>query len=461
MANIIESDGVYRIRVSMRVKGQIKQDSMTWKPADGMTKSEALREANKAAVQFEDEFRKRSAAADQNMTFKEFSRRWMTEYASSNVRDDTYRRYESLLVRINNGMGSIRLSKLQPMHITEFMKNLAEADVRSDTKYKARINLRDIIKERGLQFREIARLTGLSESTVHKAIDGKCVSMNTATIIADALDYEFGVAFVLSETAPETLSEKSLLHHYRLISIILNTAVYWFVIPSNPIKQVRPPRVRRKQAKYLDDDQAIRLLKYLENADTIHRLAITALLYTGCRRSELLALTWKDVDFESSRITIEKSLHYMPGRGLYLEDTKTEESNRTVKLAPVLADAMRTWRTEQKRMRLAAGKSWKDAEYVFSGESGKPIVPDNLTQWFSCFIKKTDLPQISIHSLRHTAATLMIMGGAPIRAVSDMLGHAKTSTTTDIYSHAIKKFSDGAADVLSEMLRPSSKAATY
>jgi integrase len=83
--------------------------------------------------------------------------------------------------------------------------------------------------------------------------------------------------------------------------------------------------------------------------------------------------------------------------------------------------------------------------------------PDTLSDWFTAFVKKHDLPDVSIHSLRHTNATLLISGGVPLRVVADMLGHAQPTTTVNIYTHAIKSATAVAANTLENILNPISK----
>ena len=83
-----------------------------------------------------------------------------------------------------------------------------------------------------------------------------------------------------------------------------------------------------------------------------------------------------------------------------------------------------------------------------------PMNPDSITSWFHDFVKRNNLPPVSLHSLRHTNATLMIAGGANIRTVSSRLGHAQTSTTSNIYAHAIQSASAAASEILKDMLNP-------
>ena len=89
--------------------------------------------------------------------------------------------------------------------------------------------------------------------------------------------------------------------------------------------------------------------------------------------------------------------------------------------------------------------------------SGNPIHPDTVSGWFAKFIKKTDLPPVTLHSLRHTNATLLIANKADIRTVSQRLGHAQTSTTVNIYAHAIQSADAATAEVLDDILNPASK----
>ena len=74
---------------------------------------------------------------------------------------------------------------------------------------------------------------------------------------------------------------------------------------------------------------------------------------------------------------------------------------------------------------------------MFTAEDGAPVFPDSIMQWFSKFVKRTGLPKVTVHSLRHTYASLMIADGVPLVVVSSQLGHAQPSTTANIYAHVI------------------------
>ena len=115
---------------------------------------------------------------------------------------------------------------------------------------------------------------------------------------------------------------------------------------------------------------------------------------------------------------------------------------------------LKTYRVLQNEERLKIGSDWNDVDRLFTMWEGSPIHPDSITSWFSEFIKRHELPKVSIHSLRHTNITLLIMAGVPLRTVAKRAGHSSTVTTSLIYSHAIQSADEMASDVLEDMLKP-------
>ena len=85
---------------------------------------------------------------------------------------------------------------------------------------------------------------------------------------------------------------------------------------------------------------------------------------------------------------------------------------------------------------------------IFTNDFDAPLFPSSITQWFGKFIKRSGLPKVTIHSLRHTYASLMIADGAPLIVVSHQLGHAQASTTANIYAHVIASAEAKAAQVM-------------
>ena len=163
---------------------------------------------------------------------------------------------------------------------------------------------------------------------------------------------------------------------------------------------------------------------------------------------ELLGLRWQDVDFENQTITIVNTLNYAPGAGVYVDTPKNATSARPLKLSPTAFSMLLEYKRWQDDQRDACGDYWKDTVgRVFTGDDGAPVFPDSLTKWFSAFVKRSGLPDVHIHSLRHTYASLMIADGTPLVVISRRLGHAQVSTTANIYSHVIASADEKAAQI--------------
>lgn len=146
--------------------------------------------------------------------------------------------------------------------------------------------------------------------------------------------------------------------------------------------------------------------------------------------------------------------------GVFEDSTKNETSNRVIKLPQSVITDLKIYRIYQCEKQLAVGDQWHESDRIFTTDNGLPLHPDTLSRWFAKFIKAHDeeLPYISLHSLRHTNATLQIANGVPITTVSNRLGHADTTTTGKIYAHAIKSADEAAAETIENLLSPTQKA---
>src|SRR5699024_7626353 len=107
-----------------------------------------------------------------------------------------------------------------------------------------------------------------------------------------------------------TLSAQTIRYYHMVLSSMLSTAVEWQLIPSNPCDRVKAPKIERKEAKYLDEVQAARLIKCLDNEPLQYKTMIMLFLYSGMRRGELCGLEWPDIDFDNHLVSITKSSLY-------------------------------------------------------------------------------------------------------------------------------------------------------
>lgn len=201
------------------------------------------------------------------------------------------------------------------------------------------------------------------------------------------------------------------------------------------------------------------MIALLDKEPIQYRTIILLLINTGLRRGELCGLEWKDIDFTNAVLYVRRNTLYLPERGIYDDTPKTASSQRAIKLPANCIPLLKEYRAWQAAQRLKLGDQWQDHDRLFTRRNGEPIHPDTLTNWFSDFVKWNNLPPVTIHSMRHTNATLLIAAGTNLWTVSARLGHAQTSTTANVYSHAIQSADAAAAETLDDILKPIRKKA--
>lgn len=459
MATIKQRGNSYKITVSCGydLNGKQIRRHLTWTPEPGMTKRQLQKELDRQAVLFEEKCRN-GQVLDGNIKFAEFAEKWFTDYAEKQLRPTTIAGYRQLIGRINAALGHMRIDRLQPHHIVSFYNNLAETGVREDCKQHCIVNIKELLRSRSLVQTKFAKQAGVSVATLNSINRGNNISAESAERIAAALALPVKELFAPAE-AGKTLSGNTVLHYHKLLSTILTTAVRWQVITSNPCERVAPPKSDRKEAVYLDEEQAADLLAALDKESMQHQVIVKLLLFTGMRRGELCGLEWKDVDFERAVIFVRRSSLYLPGKGIFEDETKNATSERCMKVSADVVTMLKAWRAEQSKQRLRMGDQWQDSDRLFTAWNGAPIRPDVITAWFHKFVTKNGLPPIHIHSLRHTNATLLIAAGTNLTTVAARLGHANSTTTSKIYAHAIKSADQAAAEVLQDILHPVKKQA--
>jgi integrase len=450
MASITRRGNAYRIAVlvSERVGGP-KKFYKTWKPEAGMNKKQIEKELVLVAARFEEECFTQGSF-EEGMSFNAFAKKWMEEHAERELKPTTIARYRTLLPRICAAIGKLKLLEITPRHIIELLANLAESGIREDGKYKCIVDLESVLMKKKMSRRALARLANISTSTLYQVEIGRNISKDTMKRVADALGLKEGSAF--EKSGKSALSKQTQLHYFRLISSILSTAVYWQMIPDNPCRRVKAPKVDRRESRYLDDDEAKMLLACLEDEDIQFRTFIKTVLFTGLRRGEACGLKWGDFDLDEGIVHIERSLVYTPSTGIVLEKPKTKSSVRDISIPKSAVDMLKEYRKWQMKEIKKLGDRWFDNELVFPMWNGKPEDPNKVSNRFSNFIEKRGLPSISLHSLRHTNATLLISAGVDLKTVSARLGHAKLSTTFNVYTHSIMSANKKAADTMEEIL---------
>jgi integrase len=254
----------------------------------------------------------------------------------------------------------------------------------------------------------------------------------------------------LVELRARGLAESTVRIVYDILLAILETAVRDGALGRNPVAAVKRPRVTRHEAGYLTPDQVRAVLSAAEG--TRYAPLFTLLVNTGLRRGEALALQWSDVDLESGTLRVRGTLARVNGK-LEVTEPKTAKSKRLVPLSDVAILTLRTVRTEQAQERLRAGSRWHHTGFVFVTNFGEPCEPRNALRAFKAAAMRAGLPSsVGLHTLRHSAASVMMASGVPLKIVSDILGHASVAITGDIYSHVSPDISREAAAKLAAAL---------
>jgi len=235
------------------------------------------------------------------------------------------------------------------------------------------------------------------------------------------------------------LSAKSIKDHVSLISTALDYAVKMLLVPKNPCKGVTLPRRDDVEREILSLSQTQELLSLLSgdsNTNIQLDMFLVLAIYTGMRRGELLGLKWSDIDFTHGLISIRRAAYYESGgRGAYIDTPKTKNSVRTLKISGYSLARVKAYREWQQPYAADLGDKWKNGDWVFTNWCGDLMYTNAPERYFKKLCESNGLPRVSLHSLRHLNASLLIYSGLDIKTVQGALGHSSATTTLNIYAH--------------------------
>ncbi len=173
--------------------------------------------------------------------------------------------------------------------------------------------------------------------------------------------------------------------------------------------------------------------------------------FSGMRRSELLGLRWENINFHHGTVSISQILHCLRGGRIVIEPPKTAKSRRLVPLSPALA--LRSYREIVEADLAQLGSTLAGDRLVFSQLDGSPLLPNTVTHAFAKIVRKAGLEGITLHSLRHTHASILLQQGVSSKTVAERLGHSTVVVTLDTYSHVTPGVKEDAANRFEEALR--------
>lgn len=415
---------VYRIQITLYDKVTRKSNAkvITFKPNQNAAPKQQEKEAQKYAMEWEDKLKHGESYEGEEMTFADFAEKWL----ESRKEDLAYSTYIGYVQIVNNkivpALGRYKVARIKPPAIEEFYKSLVG-----------------------------------------------------------------------------TLANGSIQKVKNVLSGMFRTAVRWQMIQVNPCRDARLAKNRDEETtlKYFTPEQSLMFLRsldmefetmirgheriddtgkpylvpdYTESRKLPLQLKVfyTLSLYCGFRKGETLALHWHDIDFENHTISISKSVG-MGAEGTVIKKPKTATSIRTVTFPTDLMPLLKQYKSEYSQYRFSLGTSWQGDGNLFIQDDGKLMGRSTPYQAYKRHIRRYNewvretpeeakkqqleqLPEIPLHGLRHSCATLLNYLEVNIIDISKILGHAKSSTTMDIYAHSFEKQNTKAANKLNDFL---------
>ncbi|MCR5440339.1 MAG: site-specific integrase [Selenomonas sp.] len=267
-----------------------------------------------------------------------------------------------------------------------------------------------------------------------------------------------------ARTKDGRLSATMVHKHFKLINHVFNKAVDWKILGKNPCRDI--PRDEWPKPNYHhypvweeeDLQKFLRIVEELPDYPYIlkHKAMFYLALLTGARKSEIIALTWEDIDWKNNMVHINKAQKYVNSRKVEISAPKTAESVRSVYVDEYVMDLLMLHRENQ--LKYLKNKGYENPQgYIFlavrlRNEELVPEAPNSFAGWLRGLAKKYGLPSITVHSLRHMAATYALNHGAALTTVQSMLGHINIRTTS-IYLHPLDKQKRETAQIMSNHLQ--------
>jgi integrase len=249
------------------------------------------------------------------------------------------------------------------------------------------------------------------------------------------------------------LTARTVRHHIICLHTALQNAVKTGFLFNNPVDAVTIPRSERHEMHTMNESD-IHLFLELARPTQYYALFYTA-LFTGMRRSELLALRWQDVDLLLLQVSVCRSLHQIKGGQIIFRQPKTERSRRLVALTPSTATLLKEYQDSQNILRESLGYAkLTESDLVFCQYDGKPLLPNTVSHNWIKLARRAGLSNIRLHDARHTHASLMLKQGIHPKIVQERLGHSSIQITLDTYSHVAPGMQQSAAKTFDNIVIP-------
>ena len=202
----------------------------------------------------------------------------------------------------------------------------------------------------------------------------------------------------------------------------------------NKLEPFKTPGALKKEMDFYEPEEFFKFISVVD--DLRYKCFFELLYYCGLRRSEARGLQWKHIDFKNKLLTVSQQVlnpsNSNASTEWYISSTKTEASNRTIPISTTLLNDLAKLKKTNERL-----SKFKQTWFVLGDDV--PMATGRMYFYRDKYAEKAGIRRIRLHDFRHSCASALISGAAPITAVSNFLGHSETTETLETYTHMFKK----------------------
>lgn len=446
MANIKRIEGkkgaAYKITVSMGYGADGKQirKYKTWRPAPDMAPSKAEKEAQRVAWQFEKDLAE-GFHADDKQTVRGYGEHYMEMLRLKGDRPQTINKAQKEINRFCNVYGDMQIQKVKAFHIMQFTKECEKLGANKGNRSARPIADFENIKSLR-NYKQFGEALGIDGRIAKKICLKQNISIANAEKVEKALHRKglFEIVNNKERLAPSTINGQ-----LTTLFSLFEQAKREHIIKYNPVAGVPRPKNKPVRTKEVIEPEDLKLILRCADMEPMDfKTMVYIMAYTGCRKGEMLALTWEDIDFNNKTMQINKGVVYTKQSGTYIEDTKTGE-HRSVPLPPSLIKVLKGYDIYTKWSRL------RQDGLLFHDSRGAIANPSRINYRLRQFTEKYQLRDLSPHTFRHSYASILLAEGVDVVTVAEILGHG-VDVLLRTYTHAIKEKQREASDAMQRVI---------
>lgn len=370
--------------------GKKRMHKKSYKPPKGLTEKQALKEANRIAVEFEEQCKNGLTGKATNLRLSDFAEIYLNTVAET-LSPTVLRGYKSAIDEvILPALGHHKLTEIKPVHVQALVDMMLKMPKRE----------RDgSINKNGER---------LSSSTVQRKL--------------------------------------------AVLQSMLTLAVKLGYINTNPAdsKRLTLPKKVKPEIQIFTKQEAAQIVSLLHNEPLQFQTFVQLAIITSARSGELVGLKFSDINFDTRKVIIQRSAYKNKDEPTATKPTKDSEA-RTVSLSTSCIKLLQLLQEQHLNERERLGNKWEGDEWVFTQWNGQIMNPTTPSHQFADFLEKNGIKHLKLHCLRHTSATLLLYNGTDLKTVQEHLGHADIATTS-LYLHLVERADEEAVDALDILL---------